>query len=389
MRKVLTGLNHIESTEGGCGRRVIGVYAGWRGGASRSIHRCDITFIGTGRTRPAGWFQGSIGELLARIRAAQIEGNQRGRQTANPCQAHPVRSLIVGHSFGGLIVYSVLSEALIRDVVDVQQVQSTGIAEPPGITREGDLVLLVNAAIEATKFDPLFRAARNIDKWHRYHAPLFVSVTSMDDLATRMAFPLFGRQISTTFDSYTPDVAAAQRDANLQTLGQDQDYITMELDTLERYNGSVAPSSPLQPAATCAGYEELSKRTDLDARVILAGHIEDGARDLCPIQTFPWWVIGCVARLSTAVLRRPDHGALLACRRRRRSKPNRPEFPSLEYSNAEADRERSRRCRELDAVAVRASTLSGFRRQRTWGETAIAGLPGGAANLLATRRGQS
>ena len=232
----------------------------------------DITFWD--RKDAAGRVaKGSVRELFARIRAAQIEGNQRAHPSANPCEAHPVRSLIVGHSFGGLIVYSVLSEALIRDVVDMQRVQGTGTPEPAGITREGDLVLLVNPAIEATKFDPLFRAARNIDKWQRYHAPLFVSVTSIDDLATRIAFPL-GRQIGTAFDSYTLDVATAQRDANLQTLGQDQDYITMELDTLKQYNGSGARSPPLQSPATCAGYEELSNRKDLGAGPILAGHVE-------------------------------------------------------------------------------------------------------------------
>ncbi len=273
VRKVLTGLNHIESTPGGCGRRVIGVYAGWRGSSLEVDPTLqDITFWNR-KDAADRVAQGSIRELFARIRATQIEGNQRAPSSANHCLEHPVRSLIVGHSFGGLIVYSVLSEALIRDVVDMQRAQRTGIAEPPGTTREGDLVLLINPAIEATKFDPLFRAAGNIDKWQRYHAPLFVSVTSIDDLATRMAFPL-GRQISTTFDSYTPDVATAQRNANLQTLGQDQDYLTMELDTLEQYNRSVSPSRPLSPPPTCAGYGELSSRTDLSAGAILAGHVE-------------------------------------------------------------------------------------------------------------------
>src|SRR5215471_5047468 len=32
-RSLLTGLNHIESLESGCHRRVIGIYAGWRGQA--------------------------------------------------------------------------------------------------------------------------------------------------------------------------------------------------------------------------------------------------------------------------------------------------------------------------------------------------------------------
>jgi len=277
VRKILTGLNHIESLEGRCKRRVVGVYVGWRG-ASLAVDPGlqDLSFWDR-KDAAARVAQGSIREFFARIRAEQISGNQRrGQASANPCGSHPVRSMIVGHSFGGLIVYSVLSEALIRDIVDMQTVSAENSAELAGTGREGDLVLLVNPAIEATKFDALARASANIvGDWNRYHAPLFVSITSIDDLATRMAFPL-GRELSTGFEAYTSEVATAQRSANLETLGQDPDYITMELDTLEYYNSSVAPQNQLAAARSCDGYEALSAlpSTQISAAEKLRKHVE-------------------------------------------------------------------------------------------------------------------
>ena len=254
-RSLLTGLNHIEGLDQGCRRRVIGVYAGWRG---QSLDIDDnlqnITFWE--RKETAGKVaQGTIRELFARIRTLQIKGN-RSSQTASddPCVMHPVRSMIAGHSFGGLIVFSVLSEALIRDISDIRSSEAASDADL-SLSREGDLVLLVNPAIEATRFDALARSFADESRYRRYHAPLFVSITSVDDLATRIAFPM-GRRVSTLFDRYTPGNESVQRSANLETLGQDDDYITMNLTTLGQYNAARAPGERLEPLPTCAGYND-------------------------------------------------------------------------------------------------------------------------------------
>src|SRR5207302_8442899 len=66
-RRLLTGLNHIETVESGCRRHVIGVYVGWRGSSLEVDDSFqDITFCD--RKNTAGKVaQGSVRELFARI----------------------------------------------------------------------------------------------------------------------------------------------------------------------------------------------------------------------------------------------------------------------------------------------------------------------------------
>jgi len=55
--------------------------------------------------------------------------------------------IIVGHSFGGMVVYSALAQSLIE--------AASSIAPHVG-TRFADLVLLVNPAFEAVRYLPIF-----------------------------------------------------------------------------------------------------------------------------------------------------------------------------------------------------------------------------------------
>lgn len=160
-------------------RPVFGLFVGWRGMTLYSRHfllqeisLSQLTFW----DRQAAGLRvaiGSIRELLGRL-----------RQYRN--QKPPGKRLlvIVGHSFGGMIIYSAVAQSLIEAAATPPSAMAPSFA---------DLVLLVNPAIEAARYLPVHElvnlqtsaAPGGEDAQH----PVFVCVTSSNDWATGLAFP--------------------------------------------------------------------------------------------------------------------------------------------------------------------------------------------------------
>lgn len=152
------------------GRPVMGVFVGWRGLSWYGLGSDFLTFF----TRKEAAFRvalGSARELLGRLRQFRHDGATRGRE--------PVL-IIIGHSFGGLLVYSAVAQSLIE-----------AAATPPGriVPSFADLVLLVNPAFEATRYLPVHQQI--IERgFVAAQSPVFVSVTAKNDYATGIAFPI-------------------------------------------------------------------------------------------------------------------------------------------------------------------------------------------------------
>ncbi|HUP06860.1 MAG TPA: hypothetical protein VMU47_06905 [Caldimonas sp.] len=284
-RLFLEGLAEVERGGAGpgasragsrqCQRRVIGVYLGWRGAATTLGPLENITFWNRKDTaqRVA---QGDARVLFAHLRAIQDAANtewnqavEQSRQrvaraalraaSATPASASPaaadegqldpckklMRLSIAGHSFGGLIVYTSLAQALIRDVVELGHAEAQQRALPPEervrpiLEREGDLVVVINPAIEATRLEPLYRAARDAQIEH-YNTPTFVSITSEADDATGKAFPV-GRWFDTWFAKYPVDPQDHEKQANLRTFGHFEPFLTHHLATLPDVGNRRAP----------------------------------------------------------------------------------------------------------------------------------------------------
>jgi len=160
---------------GGEPRPVLGVFVGWRGltsfGPNEAI--ADATFWGR---QAAGQrvAVGSVRELFGRLRHYR---NRRRKEGGNPLL------VIVGHSFGGMIVYSALAQSLIQ-----------AASAPVGaVTPEfADLVLLVNPAIEGARYIPIHdlvtgdalrgRATRQF--------PVFICAQADNDQPVGLVFPL-------------------------------------------------------------------------------------------------------------------------------------------------------------------------------------------------------
>jgi hypothetical protein len=245
---------HALATEesNSCHRKVRGIYIGWRGAALELGDLVEDTTFWNRKAAAGRVAQGSVRHLLANLRDIEDQRNRNwwaktkdaasepdfeGMQgwTADLCLRKPVRSVTVGHSFGGLIVYTSLAESLIERILALHAY--VGQRPSPERDRElamlkGDLVVLINPAIEAARFNPLHEAADQ-HRFSRYQPPMFVSVTSRDDDATRMFFPL-GQRLGSPAAIHAND---AESRAARQTIGHDADYVSYELVAADSYLG--------------------------------------------------------------------------------------------------------------------------------------------------------
>ncbi len=216
------------------GFRTVGVYVGWRG-ASLDLPSGPQSISFYDRKSTADHVaRGSVRELFSHLRAMRNQ-SVAGRQSR-------VSITLVGHSFGGLILYNSIAESLLDTVVAAN-------SGDPAVPREAkavfDLVVLLNPAFEATRFEPLFQAAKDRlpasgPRWAyaQVQRPVFVSITSEADSATRVAFPI-GRFVNSTFqhEGWTDQDDPAKQEyaqrlekvANNHTIGHMERYRTHRL----------------------------------------------------------------------------------------------------------------------------------------------------------------
>ncbi|QWF19607.1 alpha/beta hydrolase [Lysobacter capsici] len=184
-------------------RQVVGMYLGWRGLSNKVEPFKTLTFWGRkGRAHRVG--TDGATEVLAEL--AKIKATRRNN-----------RLIVTGHSFGGALVYNSLNQLLIRD---------TAFANKEGTVARNaaDLVVLVNPAFEAARFNALQRKASGMT-FKPGQMPILAIFTSQADTATKRAFPA-GRALATLFSEHsTPE----QRRQNIQAIGHYAPYRTHTL----------------------------------------------------------------------------------------------------------------------------------------------------------------
>ncbi len=181
------------------GRKLIGLYIGWRG-ESVSIRYVDtITF----------WDRKAVAEEVGKggITQLLLELNLIDQLT----QMNVL--VVVGHSFGGAIVVSAVSEVLAERIVNRKQ--EGELAKVNGI---GDAIIVLNPAVEANQALNLVEAAIN-EHYSQNQSPLLVSISSNSDLATHYAFPA-GQTLGLLFTWHQHDLRRSYyRDRNSKEMG--------------------------------------------------------------------------------------------------------------------------------------------------------------------------
>jgi pimeloyl-ACP methyl ester carboxylesterase len=152
---------------------VIGVFVAWRG---LSLYGYGVLENVTFWDRKQAGLRVAMGaprELFGRLRQYR---RKRLKDHGAPLL------LIIGHSFGGLIVYAALAQSLIEAAAT-----KSGHIVPSF----ADLVLLVNPAFEADRYLPVHDLVEEHKEgdFAENQLPVFVSVTAKNDWATHYAFP--------------------------------------------------------------------------------------------------------------------------------------------------------------------------------------------------------
>lgn len=240
-RQILTSAVQLEARQNHP-RQVVGIYVGWRG---KSWNLPGYLLNGSFWARKSAAervSQGSVQELFSRLRTVQRYYNgvksldcsepRPGVLTTGGCR---FRILMIGHSFGAYILYSAIKGPLIatlnaeRDLSDSEGLIPASVAaEKIANVRPADMIVLINPAFEAVRYQPVHRAAIN------YHSktvqpPLLVSITSTADMATKNAFPA-GRFLNSIFER--PTSSDEQSEAMAHTHGHTDIYLTHELTSL-------------------------------------------------------------------------------------------------------------------------------------------------------------
>jgi len=220
--------------------RVVGIFVSWRGLSAKVEPFLELSFWDRKFTAQHV-AAGSARALFSRLKGFQCSQNDPLKGEA--CRAKgisgrpKVRVILIGHSFGGLILFNAISESLVESLT---YAEDSGNEEAPA-RRFGDMIVLLNPAFEATRFTPLHRIAIQ-RKYAQYQAPIFVSITSTADWATGKAFPL-GRFFNTLFET---TASPEESKANNNTIGHMPLYITHKLSLNKE-----------EPSA-CAGWKYLS-----------------------------------------------------------------------------------------------------------------------------------
>jgi hypothetical protein len=189
-QKALAGLSRLENKKkSGQQRKIVGVYVGWRGESITVPVINSLTFWDRKNTAQDLGYLG-LTELLLKL-----EEISNVRNSVEP----PIKSrlVVIGHSFGGAVVYSATSQILMGRFVNSQP----GKGFTDSAQGFGDLVVLLNPAFEALRYAPAHDLSQARCGYFEDQAPKLAILTSETDNATGMAFPL-GRTFNTFFETH-------------------------------------------------------------------------------------------------------------------------------------------------------------------------------------------
>jgi pimeloyl-ACP methyl ester carboxylesterase len=257
------------------GMRTLGIFVGWRGALwnANSALQTPTFFDRKGAADHVA--RGATRELFAYLKALRAAS----KQTA----VRRIQLTLVGHSFGALIVYNAVAGSL-ADALSVATYPPQ-LGGPRQAAEFADLVLLLNPAFEASRFEPVFQIAKSYGAcgptllpYAINQRPLLISITSHADFATRVGFPV-ARSVNTLFqhEEWTSEDRACagvtypdriEKLANTHTIGHFERYRTHTLT--------------LRNTPASAEEEGLKHETAIDCKPFANPVIENR-------NTFPLW----------------------------------------------------------------------------------------------------
>lgn len=200
-------------------RKIVGVYAGWRGLSATYEPFKTLSFWERKNTAHKVGY-GSMIDLLVNVENLQKAINK------SPVKGHKTELVLIGHSFGGAVLYSAISQ-----IMSERLVTTVGYDKDKTLKSFGDLVIFLNPAFEASRYDNLNKLANSLKgQYSKEQKPVMSVITSKGDIATQYAFPI-GRFISTFFETYRNDEEHKyQRESDRKAVGWFDRFITHDLN---------------------------------------------------------------------------------------------------------------------------------------------------------------
>jgi hypothetical protein len=184
-------------------REVRGVYVGWRG-ESVGIPGLNYLTFWDRKSTSEEVGRGGLLEFLLRLEMAVKKRSERDRL------------ILVGHSFGASVAFNSLAHVFLQRFMD--GVHAKDGAPKSRFKGYGDLVVLINPAIEAMRYMPFHSAIRYYAQtandrpkadFANEKVPRLLVLSSEGDWATRIAFPA-ARTVSTMLEAHeviSPDLS--------------------------------------------------------------------------------------------------------------------------------------------------------------------------------------
>ncbi len=231
-RTVLTNLSNTLYP-----RKVFGVYVGWRGLSVKSDYFPipfgeELSIYNRKNTAERIGHQGSATQVFTELEMMQDDFNTRTNLPRTEL-------IIIGHSFGGQLVFSAISQLLTERLV-----LATRHNGKNRVKSLGDLVILLNPAFEASLYNNLISLATSPDIiYPPDQSPVLAILTSKTDWATGLAFPL-GMYLSSWNEKTRPSRGTNEmwlfnvkkgetqdeKAAIMEAVGHDDDYISYDLN---------------------------------------------------------------------------------------------------------------------------------------------------------------
>ena len=226
-----------ELKKGNPSYKVTGIYVGWRGETLSIPLLRMLTF----------WDRKEVSEEVGRN--ALLDFLLRIESAVKPNSLSRNRLLTIGHSLGASVLFNALHQVLLQRLVQPEN------AEPR--IGFGDLVVLINPALEAMRFATLKDAAVRFSHdfgFSHQQKPLLLIATSEADTTTKNTFAI-SRKFTTVFEKHHPLSATQYESITEETLseweldntaiGHFEQFITHRLETDspagEDYNCSAPP----------------------------------------------------------------------------------------------------------------------------------------------------
>ena len=201
--------------------RVIGIYIGWRGG-SLPGYLDYLTFWGR-KSAAKRVGETDLSEFMARLQNVYKSHNAADPHT--PTSATYLGLVTIGHSFGSQVVIRAVSRSLERGLEDLgpapTYLRQTDVA--PTVTLDapvqgyGDLLLLVNPAVEAAAYERLRMLSQRFT-YAPTQTPLILTLSADNDKPRHKLFE-WGRVVGEFFTSTPYKADPRERNMERQALG--------------------------------------------------------------------------------------------------------------------------------------------------------------------------